>query len=320
MMKYKNYSLKYEKKTFKLKENFKISRGSKIKINSIILTLNQSKFKGIGECIPYKRYNETTRQIFNYLKKSKKISNSNNVPYLSLRKAISDAEYDIKLQQKKISFLNIIKKKKFKTLITIPITSKLNFIKKIKKLKNIKNIKIKLNQKNIFEYLDIIKENNPKTEIVIDANEGWDINFFRKNETKLQNYRIKFIEQPFKAKKDFKIKSYIPLCADESFHIKNQLKKLIKQYKWVNIKPDKFGDDIAVMKAIKFAKKNKFKILLGCMVSSSQSIIPTLRYAKYCDLLDLDGAMFLKNDFKNGLTYNLDNLYYDKKFKFGYRK
>jgi len=74
------------------------------------------------------------------------------------------------------------------------------------------------------------------------------------------------------------------------------------------------------MKAIKFAKKNKFKILLGCMVSSSQSIIPTLRYAKYCDLLDLDGAMFLKNDFKNGLTYNLDNLYYDKKFKFGYRK
>lgn len=126
-------------------------------------------------------------------------------------------------------------------------------------------------------------------------------------------------DSALEAKKNFKIKSYIPLCADESFHIKNQLKKLIKQYKWVNIKPDKFGDDIAVMKAIKFAKKNKFKILLGCMVSSSQSIIPTLRYAKYCDLLDLDGAMFLKNDFKNGLTYNLDNLYYDKKFKFGYR-
>ena len=111
-MKYNNYSLKYEKKTFKLKENFKISRGSKNKINSIILTLNQEEFEGIGECIPYKRYSETAGQIFNYLKKNKKISNLNNVPYLSLRKAISDAEYDIKLQQKKNSFLNIIKKKK----------------------------------------------------------------------------------------------------------------------------------------------------------------------------------------------------------------
>jgi L-alanine-DL-glutamate epimerase-like enolase superfamily enzyme len=319
-MKYKNYSLKYEKKSFKLKENFKISRGSKSKINSIILTLNLEKFEGVGECTPYKRYNETTKQIFNFLKKNKKISNLNKIPYFSLRKAISDAIYDIKLQQEKVSFLKIIKKKKFQTLITIPITSKQKFINKIKKLKNIKNIKIKLNQKNIFEYLDIIKKNNSKTEIIIDANEGWNINFFKRNETRLKNYKIKFIEQPFKATKNFKINSYIPLCADESFHINNQFNKLVEKYRWVNIKPDKFGDDVEVIKAIKFAKKNKFKILLGCMVSSSQSIIPTLRYAKYCDLLDLDGAMFLKNDFKNGLTYKLDNLYYDKKFKFGYTK
>ena len=30
--------------------------------------------------------------------------------------------------------------------------------------------------------------------------------------------------------------------------------------------------------------------MLGCMVSSSLSIVPALRFAKFCNALDLDGA------------------------------
>jgi len=54
------------------------------------------------------------------------------------------------------------------------------------------------------------------------------------------------------------------------------------------------------------------------MVSSSLSIIPSLRFAKYCKVLDLDGAMFLSQDYKFGLKYQKDNLIYNKSFNFGH--
>lgn len=319
-MKYKTYSLSFKKKVFKLKENFTISRGSKTKVESLILCLKEDSFEGYGECVPYKRYGEDVYKITKFLNSGKKINNMNDIPYLSLRKSMSDAIFDLALKKSKTSFFKLLNKKKFNTLITIPITSKSNFIKKVKKLRNIKKIKIKLNEKNVFDFLNILKKYSPKTKVIIDANEGWSLNFFKNHQIQLLNYNIIFIEQPFKSSNDQLIKSKIPLCADESFHLKSNYKKNIKKFKWVNIKPDKFGDDKSVMNAIKFAKQNKLKILLGCMVSSSLSIIPTLRYSKYCDLLDLDGAMFLKNDFKHGLSYKFDNLIYDNKFKYGFKK
>ena len=73
------------------------------------------------------------------------------------------------------------------------------------------------------------------------------------------------------------------------------------------------------MKAIKYARKNKLKIFLGCMVSSSLSIIPSLRgLQNIANVLDLDGAMFLTKDYKYGLTYKKDNLIYNKSFNYGH--
>ena len=142
--------------------------------------------------------------------------------------------------------------------------------------------------------------------------------FFEKNEPKIKKYNILFIEQPVKSGKDHLIKTSLHLCADESFHLNKQFEKIKKNYRWVNIKPDKFGSETNILKAIKFAKKNKLKIFLGCMVSSSLSIIPSLRFAKYSNLLDLDGAMFLIKDYEYGLTYKKDNLIYNKSFNYGY--
>ena len=109
------------------------------------------------------------------------------------------------------------------------------------------------------------------------------------------------------------IKTKILFCADESFHIKNK-NKILKYYQVINLKLDKFGGLSKSLEIIKFLKKKNKKILLGCMVSSSLSIIPVLSIAKYCDFLDLDGAYFLKKDFKNGIAYKDGNLLLNKNF------
>ena len=317
-MKYKNCLVEYKDKKFDLKSQFKISRGSKSSINTIEINIKRNGLIGRGECVPYKRYGDNLKKIKNLLNQKKNLNNLKSIKILSLSNAISNAYIDLNLKEKKISYKKYLKKTKYKTVVTIPIFKEKKFINEVKKYKNVKILKIKLNEKNIFNYLDIVKKYSPKSKIIIDANEGWSLSFLKKNESRIKKYNILFIEQPVKSGKDHLIKTSLHLCADESFHFNKQFKKIKKNYNWVNIKPDKFGCETNILKAIKFAKKNKLKIFLGCMVSSSLSIVPSLRFAKYCNLLDLDGAMFLTKDYKNGLTYKKDNLIYNKSFNYGY--
>jgi len=317
-MKYKNCPVHFEAKEFKLKNVFKISRGSKSKIRTLELRITKNHNVGKGECVPYKRYNENLSKITKILKNNKNINNLSSIKSLPLRSALSNAFYDLKLKIKKIKYSNILKNNKFITAITIPIYNEKKFTSELKKLKNIKYLKIKLNQNKVFNYLNIVKKYSPRSKIIIDANEGWTIKFLARNENKFKKYNILFIEQPIKSNKDDKIKTTLPLCADESFHAKNNYKKIKKIYKWVNIKPDKFGSEADILRSIKYAKKNKLKIFLGCMISSSLSIIPSLKYAKYCDALDLDGPIFLKKDYKYGVKYKDGYLIYDKKFNYGF--
>ena len=317
-MKYKNCPVHFEAKEFELKNIFKISRGSKSKIRTLELSITKKHNVGRGECVPYKRYNENLSKIIKILRNNKNINNLASIKSLPLRNALSNAFYDLKLKTKKIKYSNIIKNKKFNTTITIPIYNEKKFTSELKKLKNIKYLKIKLNKNKVFDYLKIVKKYSPKSKIIVDANEGWTAKFLTQNENKFRKYNILFIEQPIRSNKDDEINTNLPLCADESFHAKYNYKKIKKIYKWVNIKPDKFGSEDDVLKSIKYAKKNNLKIFLGCMVSSSLSIIPSLKYAKYCDVLDLDGALFLKKDYKNGLKYNNGYLIYNKKFNYGF--
>jgi len=317
-MKYKNCPVHFEAKEFKLKNIFKISRGSKSKIRTLELRIAKNHCVGRGECVPYKRYNENLSKITKILRNKKNINNLSSIKSLPLRNALSNAIYDLKLKTKKIKYSNIIKKNNFNTAITIPIYNEKKFTSELKKLKNIKYLKIKLNKNKVFNYLKIIKKYSSKSKIIIDANESWTVKFLIQNENKFRKYNILFIEQPIKSNKDDKISTNLPLCADESFHAKYNYKKIKKIYKWVNIKPDKFGSEADVYKTIKYARKNKLKIFLGCMVSSSLSIIPSLKYAKYCDVLDLDGPLFLKKDYKYGLKYKKGYLIYNKKFNYGF--
>lgn len=61
--------LNYKTKVFKLKDEFKISRISKKIVAVIEIYLKVDSIYGLGECIPYPRYNERLEDILIYLKK-----------------------------------------------------------------------------------------------------------------------------------------------------------------------------------------------------------------------------------------------------------
>ena len=311
--------LQFVKKKFFLKDSFRISRENKTFIKTIIIKLTENDRSGFAECVPYKRYGETQKKIFSYLKNNQhkiaQLTRQNKfeeIKYLSLRTALELASKH--LNSKKNNHYNL--RKKYLTSITIPIFNQDKLNKIIHKFKNVRLIKVKVNKNNILKTIKFINKKCPKSKIIIDANEGMNFPLLKKIINDLEKLNVIIIEQPFKYGLDYKlknIKTKILFCADESFHIKNK-SNILKYYQVINLKLDKFGGLNISLKIINFLKKKNKKILLGCMVSSSLSIVPALTIAKYCTFLDLDGAYFLKKDFKNGIFYKNSNLIVNKNF------
>ena len=73
-MKYKNCPVYFEAKEFSLKNVFKISRNSKVKIRTLELRITKNHNVGRGECIPYKRYEESLEKFIKLLVNNKNIS------------------------------------------------------------------------------------------------------------------------------------------------------------------------------------------------------------------------------------------------------
>jgi L-alanine-DL-glutamate epimerase-like enolase superfamily enzyme len=311
--------LQFVKKKFFLKDSFRISRENKTFVKTIIIKLTENGRSGFAECIPYKRYGETQKKIFSYLKNNQhkiaQLTRQNKfeeIKYLSLRTALELASKHLNI--KKNNQYNL--KKKYLTSITIPIFNQDKLNKIVRKFKDVKLIKVKVNKNNILKTIKFINKKCPKSKIIIDANEGMNFPLLKKIINDLEKLNVIIIEQPFKYGLDYKlknIKTKILFCADESFHIKNK-SNILKYYQVINLKLDKFGGLNKSLKIINFLKKKNKKILLGCMVSSSLSIVPALTIAKYCTFLDLDGAYFLKKDFKNGIFYKNSNLIVNKNF------
>ena len=311
--------LQFVKKKFFLKDSFRISRENKTFVKTIIIKLTENDRSGFAECVPYKRYGETQKKIFSYLKNNQheieRLTRQNRfeeIKYLSLRAALELASKHLNI--KKNNQYNL--RKKYLTSITIPIFNQDKLNKIVRKFKDVKLIKVKVNKNNILKTIKFINKKCPKSKIIIDANEGMNFPLLKKIINDLEKLNVIIIEQPFKYGLDYKlknIKTKILFCADESFHIKNK-SNILKYYQVINLKLDKFGGLNKSLKIIKFLKKKNKKILLGCMVSSSLSIVPALTIAKYCTFLDLDGAYFLKKDFKNGIFYKNSNLIVNKNF------
>ncbi len=135
--------------------------------------------------------------------------------------------------------------------------------------------------------------------IVIDANESWDNDIYAEAIAACQEADIAMIEQPFKSNSDSELKSLdrpISICADESCHTSKDLENLVGKYDMVNIKLDKTGGLTEALKLAKKAKELNFKVMVGCMVGTSLSVVPAYYLAHIADFVDIDCPVLLAKD------------------------
>jgi L-alanine-DL-glutamate epimerase-like enolase superfamily enzyme len=165
--------------------------------------------------------------------------------------------------------------------------------------------KIKLGTK---EDIAIVKALREHTDAIfrIDANCGWEIEETLNNAVELKKLGVEFLEQPLKADdwKGHEIifkHSVLPVIADESCIVENDVAKCFNHYHGINIKLVKCGGLTPARRMIQQAKKLGLKTMVGCMTESSVGISAIAHLIPQLDYVDMDGALLLSEDIARGV-------------------
>ena len=163
-----------------------------------------------------------------------------------------------------------------------------------------------------------VRKARPKAWLAVDANQGFTLSSFRELIPTLERCEIKLIEQPFPAGRDemlAELDCSIPIAADESVQDIPDLKRLVGLVDIINIKLDKCGGLTRALAMEQKARRLGFGVMVGNMTGTSWSQAPAFILGQRCDLCDLDGPTFLKEDrdprvrYADGKIYCADDVW-----------
>ena len=299
---------------FPLKKLFTISRGSRTEAEVVSVKVSKDGFTGYGECVPYKRYNETVKSVIDQITNLNQVNNrydlEQNLPPGAARNALDCAFWDLeaKLNNTSVADLINLSISPVITSFTLSLDTSEKMGQEAQLNSHLPILKIKLGGGNEdLERIKSVRKFAPQSDIIVDANEGWSLDEYNYLIPHFVEAKIKMIEQPFPSQYDGELKNInrpIPICADESCHDTSSLEKCIGKYDVINIKLDKTGGLTEALKLKKNAELRNFDIMVGCMVGSSLAMAPAIYVAQNVKWVDLDGPLLLSEDRKNPLKYS----------------
>lgn len=160
-------------------------------------------------------------------------------------------------------------------------------------------LKIKLAGEGDLARVAAVRRGAPAARLIVDANEAWTGRDVAAEAAALLPFGVELIEQPVRAGQDHLldgIASPIPLGADESLHDRTDLGRCRGRYQAINIKLDKAGGLTEALALKAEAQALGFRVMVGCMLSTSLGIAPAFLAAQGADWVDLDGALLLASD------------------------
>lgn len=168
-------------------------------------------------------------------------------------------------------------------------------------------LKVKLTGEGDVERLTAIRNARPDVWISVDANQGYTRAGLEALLPVLQALDIAMIEQPLPAGRDADLdglNSPIPLAADESVQTLADIAGARGRFEFVNIKLDKCGGLTEALLMVDAIRAAGMRPMVGCMAGTSLAMIPGALLGQLCDIVDMDGAMFLARDSEPRVTYH----------------
>ena len=160
------------------------------------------------------------------------------------------------------------------------------------------------------ERVKAVRAARPEVWMGVDANQGYTIDKLDSLLGVLIAANVSLLEQPLKRGREADLdgfKSPIPIAADESVLSLNDVAALAGRFNVVNIKLDKCGGLTEGLAMAHEARRLGMKVMVGNMVGTSLAMAPAFVLGQLCDVVDLDGPIFLAQDRKPSMTYTNGN-------------
>jgi L-Ala-D/L-Glu epimerase len=151
-----------------------------------------------------------------------------------------------------------------------------------------------------------VRAARPGVWIGVDANQGYDIANLTRLIPALVDANVSLLEQPLARGHEADLQGFtspVPIAADESALSLTDVPGLVGRFQVVNIKLDKCGGLTEALAIAAKARELGLQIMVGNMVGTSLAMAPGFVVGQLCDVVDLDGPIFLKQDRIPAATY-----------------
>ncbi len=298
---------------------FRIAKSSLKEITVVTTIIKEDDHMGRGECRPYMKYGESAQSVVAQIKNVQtQIENGLNInelqnllPSGAARNAVDCALWDLKAKKSGNTIsqlLGLPAPLPRLTAFTLSIDSPRNMQKAALNAKAYPLLKIKIGGPEGLISCLAVMEARPDAQLIIDANEALSPSDIAGFQAALKDMPVIMIEQPLSRDHFASIpntpKALPIFCADESLHVATDLERLWEAgYRAVNVKLDKCGGLTEGLELMRAAKAKGFIIMAGCMVGTSLAMAPMMMLESYADYIDLDGALLLAKDRRDGIIY-----------------
>jgi len=311
-------ALKVRRRSFRLKSDFVIARGSKSAAEEVRVEIEAGSFRGRGACVPYARYGESLETVEAAVESVRwdieAGAGRDDLPRLlgagAARNALDCALWDLdaKIAARPVYALaGLPAPVAVETFYTLSLgepgamaASALAAPGRLLKMK------LAGDGRDVARLGAVLRAAS-EARLVLDANEGLDFDGLCALLAAIDPARIVMIEQPLPAGADDALADLtppVPICADESLHVAADVARLADGYQAVNVKLDKAGGLTEAISTVRAAKDAGLLVMTGCMVGSSLAMAPAAALAPLADVVDLDGPLLLAEDDERPIRYD----------------
>jgi len=192
------------------------------------------------------------------------------------------------------------------TCLTIGLGNEADTRRKARAAGGYEVLKLKLDAERHLDVVRIVREEQPRARLLVDANQAWSRSLLEELLPALAALGVELIEQPVPREEDATLdglKSRLPLAADESCTDRSSLSRLAGRYQYVNIKLDKCGGLTEALALVEDARRLRLGLMVGNMCGTSLAMAPAFLIAQSCRYIDLDGPLLQREDRAPAILY-----------------
>ena len=300
-----------------LSRPFRIARGVKTAAEVVVVEAHDGDCVGFGECVPYARYGESLDSVLAQIGSvadafaagMTRADLQLALPAGAARNAVDCALWDLEAKRAGRSVAELAGLpdiREMVTAVTVSLDAPARMAEAAAALAGAPLIKVKVDSSAPLDAVAAVRTAAPDARLIVDPNESWSPELLFALLPRLAELGVDLIEQPIPANLDGALEGLsppIPICADEAAHTTADLARVARCYRSVNIKLDKTGGLTEALELADLAQSKGIDLMVGNMVGTSLAMAPGYVIAQLCRYVDLDGALVLKQDRDNAMTY-----------------